>query len=142
VDNSVRAYLSAGVPKDKLVVGVPFYGRAFGGVKDVNHGLGQSHDPAALPKKFAGREWTFRNISTKHVGNTGQRFWHDASRVPWLYDATTGVFVTYDDADSIRAKADYVRANNLGGVMIWEMSHDDAQYTLVRAIHAGLRNDK
>ena len=37
------------MPRDKLVVGVPFYGRGWHGVKDVNRGLYQPHGPG-LPK--------------------------------------------------------------------------------------------
>lgn len=52
--------------------------------------------------------------------------------VPWLYDAASGLWITYDDPESVRAKVDYVRAHRLGGVVIWELGGDDGR--LMRAI--------
>ncbi len=48
VDAAVQAYLAAGVPPKKLTVGVPFYGRGWQGVPDVNHGLFQPATGAAM----------------------------------------------------------------------------------------------
>src|SRR5262249_6269856 len=42
VDAAVRAYLSAGVPAGKIVLGVPFFGYGWEGVSNVNHGLYQA----------------------------------------------------------------------------------------------------
>ena len=51
-DERVDAYLAAGVPKEKLVVGVPFYGYGYGGVEAGRNGLLQRvalDGPEALP---------------------------------------------------------------------------------------------
>ncbi len=42
--------------------------------------------------------------------------------------------MSYDDPVSLGVKGDYIRANNLGGAMIWELSGDDAQGSLVAAL--------
>jgi chitinase len=52
--------------------------------------------------------------------------------VPWLYDSTTGTWVSYDDPESVAAKAQYVREHRLGGVVIWELGGDDG--ALMKAI--------
>ena len=39
---SVQPWLQAGVPADRIVMGVPFYGRAWGGVNPTDNGLFQS----------------------------------------------------------------------------------------------------
>jgi len=57
--------------------------------------------------------------------------------VPWLYDSTSGTWVSYDDPESVAAKATYVRDHGLGGVVIWELGGDDG--ALMRAITASLR---
>ncbi|MGL6008596.1 MAG: immunoglobulin-like domain-containing protein, partial [Culicoidibacterales bacterium] len=51
-------------------------------------------------------------------------YWDEAAQAPYLYDATTGKFFTYDNARSITAKADYVLDNNLGGMIGWMASQD------------------
>ena len=43
-DASVRQHLAAGIPPDKLVLGVAFYGRGFAGVNPVNNGLHQPYE--------------------------------------------------------------------------------------------------
>lgn len=57
-----------------------------------------------------------------------ERFWHDEAKVPWLYNPTTQIMISYDDEVSIQAKAEYIISENLGGGMFWEFSGDkDAQ---------------
>ena len=46
------------------------------------------------------------------------------SGVPWLHEPSSGLFLSYDDPASLLLKKQYVQANGLGGVMIWEMSSD------------------
>ena len=42
--------------------------------------------------------------------------------------------IAYDDPQSLGLKADYVRANTLGGMMVWQLSADDAKYTLLQTL--------
>ncbi len=137
-DATVRAYRAAGVPAAKIVVGVPFYGRAFGGVRDVNHGLFQPHDGKPPPGPGGARQWTYGTIVASGLDKSPQRHWHEQAKVPWLYDAQTQVMVSYEDPESARIRANYVRENDLGGVMVWELSQDDADASLLRALNAGL----
>ena len=131
VDSTVALYLRGGVPARKIVIGVPFYGRAYGGVHGTNGGLFQ---PATPPP----REWAtgldYRQIAARNLTTQGfTRFWSSEARVPWLHNDSLGVFISYDDAESIGLKAEYARERGLGGVMIWEIGGDDG--TLMRAIH-------
>jgi chitinase len=59
--------------------------------------------------------------------------------VPWLFDDKEALFVSYDDPRSLRGKAQYVRDNKLGGVMIWELSDGDENASLLKAVNEGLR---
>ena len=52
--------------------------------------------------------------------------------MPWLYDSTSGTWVSYDDPQSVGEKVRYVRERGLGGVLIWELGGDDG--SLMRAI--------
>ncbi|KAJ3119948.1 hypothetical protein HK100_000101 [Physocladia obscura] len=47
-----------------------------------------------------------------------------------------GVFISYDDIVSVRAKAAFAKGKGLGGVMIWEISQD-FQGELVQAVTGG-----
>ncbi len=122
VDAAVRAYLKAGVLPHKITLGMPFYGRGWTTATPDNHGLYQK-----LAKgEINGTAYTYRNLAENYVGqNDYKRFWSYGAKVPWLYNATDRVFITYEDPESIEYKADYVADQYLGGAMIWHLSSDD-----------------
>lgn len=137
VDAAVKGYRKAGVPAEKIVVGVPFYGRGWTGVADVNRGLYQPHK--GLPRgTWEAGVFDYKDIAA-HYASKLPRHWHDEAKAAWLFDPVKGLLISYDDAESIRGKAEYVKKAGLGGVMIWEVSADDAKRSLLKAIHQGLR---
>lgn len=132
VDAAAQAFVDAGVPAEKIVIGVPFFGRGFKGVPASNHGLFQPH--AGVPEGSRGEGiYDWEHISRDYLG-AYDRQWHDDAKVPWLYDAREQIMITYDDPDSVALKADYVRQHDLGGVMIWELSADDDKGSLIDAL--------
>ncbi len=140
VRTTVDAYLAAGVPKAKLVLGVPFFGYGYGGVDAGRNGLFQPARRNGFEQPPAPDPWIgavrYRLIAAAtRSGFT--RYWEPKAGVPWLYNARTRTWITYDDAQSLALKADLVRERGLGGVMIWELSGDDG--TLLPTIHRRLR---
>ncbi len=121
-DAAMQAYLAAGIPASKLVMGIPFYGRGWQGAPDVNYGLYQT---ATGPAKGTWEPGVFdyADIAKRYLP-TYTRYWQDEAKVPWLYDPATGIMITYEDPESVGLKADYVKAQSLGGVMLWELSND------------------
>ena len=133
VDAAIRAYMSAGIPSSKIVVGVPFFGYGWEGVTNINHGLYQaSAGPAQGTWQHDG-VFDFQDLKNNYLGSY-LRFWSTEASAPWLYSPDAGVMISYDDAQSLSLKADYVNANHLGGVMIWQLSADDAESPLVNAL--------
>lgn len=55
---------------------------------------------------------------------TYTRYWDDASKVPFLFNPSTGIWISYDDLQSIGLKNDYIKREQLGGAMFWELSSD------------------
>ncbi len=119
-DAAVRAYLAAGVPADKIVLGIPFYGRSWRGAG--GNGLFQIAQGPAMGQDEPG----FMSYSDIVQGplKTFQRYWEDDAKVPWLHDMETGVFISYEDAESIEWKVRYIREKGLGGAMVWELGLD------------------
>ncbi|HEY5118437.1 MAG TPA: glycoside hydrolase family 18 protein [Anaerolineales bacterium] len=120
-DNAaVRGYLATGVPAKKIVLGIPFYGRAWQGA--TGDGL---FAPAAGPARA---KYEFGYMDYVEILNGPlqkyQRHWDDDAKVPWLFDPASGTFITYDDAESIQWKVKYIQENGLGGGMIWELGSD------------------
>jgi chitinase len=136
VDASMVSFIKGGVPAEKLLVGVPFYGKAYGQVQNVNAGLFQPGTQNPAGWKQGDGDW--KTLSQTRLKDPRYaRHWEATARVPWLYDSTSGTWVTYDDPESVAAKAAYVRQHGLGGIIIWELGGDDG--ALIRAISAGLR---
>ncbi len=133
VAGAVAYYEQHGVPKDKLVLGVPFYGRGFKLESDANQGLYQRYS-APHP---AG-DW--RQIQANMLGQPGwERQWHPVAQTPWLYNATEKVFVSYEDPTSIGLRANFAKDSGLRGVFMWELTGDDAQGSLLKAMVAPFR---
>jgi chitinase len=136
-EGTILGYIKAGVPPEKLVLGVPFYGRGWTGVADTNHGLYQPYT-SILKGTYGDGTIDYHDLADSFIGKT-PRYWNDAAQVPWLYDAATGTMISYDDAESLAKKAEFVKQHGLGGVMAWELSADDPAHTLLNALYDTLR---
>ena len=132
VDRAVNEYLAAGVPPQKLVIGAAFYGREFGEVTPEHDGLYQRYGSYVT-------EHSWPQIKSDYLDRNGFVRHHDPqAQASWLWNADTRRFITYDDPQSIAAKAAYVKAHGLGGIMYWEQRHDP-EGKLVEAVREGLR---
>jgi chitinase len=116
VQDTIRLFLNQGVPANKLIMGIPFYGRAYNQVTNHNNGLYQSFTGGGSALSYA-------NLEANYVNNNGfTRYWEPDSKVPWLFNGSQ--FISYDDTESIGYKTSFIKANSLGGVMMWELSQD------------------
>ena len=118
-----------GAPANKLVVGVPAYGKGWAGVPNVNNGLYQNGSGAAQGTYEAGTE--DYDVLKNRAGTV---FRDNTNGAVWKFDGST--FWSYDDPQLIQTKGQYVKANGLGGLMIWSLDGDDG--TLVAAMQTGL----
>ncbi len=140
-DAAIQGYIARGVPAGKLVFGLPFYGRGVQGVPNVNGGLFQPFSSTPMgtwdnASTGATGMFDYADIAQNYVDQPGIDAYRDAnSGVPWLHAPATGLFLSYDDPESIALKKQYVVANGLGGVMIWEMSNDLDDQLLNAAIY-------
>lgn len=130
-DRAVRQFIAAGAPPGKLLLGAAFYGREFADVRPRHHGLYQPYG------HYQG-EHPWPELERRYIGHDGfVRYRDSAAQAPWLWNATTHRFISYDDPVSLAAKAAYVRSHRLGGIMYWEQSQDPTG-ELLQAIWRGL----
>ncbi len=103
--------LSRGVPPEKLLLGIPFFGRSF----DAPGLYEKSTRSESLPVKEIMRlpagEWTLLRDG--------------CAEVPYLVRADGTKVISFEDADSVEAKCGLVLAAGTAGVIIWELSGDD-----------------
>src|ERR1700720_2176649 len=125
---TVEGYLESGVAPGKIVFGVPFYGYQWRNVPNIDNGL---FEPGAPDGQGA----AYNYIVT--IESQFQKRRDSITQALWLYNGSH--FWTYDDATSIKFKMDYVRRQNLGGVMAWNLSHDLSDGRLLNAVVSGLQ---
>ena len=131
-ERAVRQFLNAGVPARKLLIGAAFYGREFAEVRPRHRGLYQPYG------RYQG-EQPWPHLEKDTIGKNGYvRYWDAAAQAPWLWNARLRRFISYDDPQSIAAKAAYVKSMHLGGIMYWEQSLDPSG-ELLEALWQGLR---
>ena len=128
-DEAVDAHVKAGVPKNRQVMGVPFYGKA-------------EKSPAAGTKIF---EYSVKYYEIPDILEKGQykgkalarpvtRQWDATAMVPFLVDAAGKNVLSYDDPESVAAKGAYVVANGHLGAMFWEYRCDTGDHALLGAL--------
>jgi len=112
---ALQAHLDAGVPKNKLVMGIPFYGR--GDKKKVND---------------------FVNFREMPMSQFEER-WDDKSKVPYLVDDTGTLVLTFENEKSIKEKAAYIKSQGILGAMYWEFYGDNDDLLLSKTLYDGLK---
>ncbi len=132
VDAAVKAYFAAGVPAAKIVLGVHFVGTGWKGVKNANNGLYQKNSGPAEGTWEPG-SFDYKDLKKNYLSSY-TRFWHEKAQVPWLYNPTTKIMISYEDSQSLGLKANYAIMKQLGGLMIWQLSADDEQHSLVSTV--------
>ena len=158
---TVDYYLANGVPADKIVVGVPFYGKRYVGVPSENNGLYQPFVPQGWPfndsptfHELVDTGLTDGNLKVigptavaapRNLGNDDRGingftwYWNGAAGAPWLYNPTLdrGTFISYMDPHAVIERAQLVNGEHLRGLWAWEISQDDNANDLVGAMTSG-----
>ena len=132
-DEAVDAHVKAGVPKDRQVMGVPFYGKAeknpAEGTKIFEYSVKYNEIPDILNKGL---------YKGKPLARAVRRQWDPVAMVPFLVDETGKNVLSYDDPESVEAKGTYVKANGHLGAMFWEYRGDIGDHALLKALVKGV----
>lgn len=139
VADAVAYYLSQGVPSEKLVVGIPLYGRSFANVQSTTDGLFAAYNGAGQGTTSEAGVRFFSDIKNNLL-KTYKRYWDNKAQAPYLFNPALREFVTYDDEESITLKTEFIKQNNLGGAMVWELGLDTIQWHAMSALNNGLKS--
>ncbi|XP_076759553.1 chitinase-3-like protein 1 isoform X1 [Xylocopa sonorina] len=146
VNSAVRYWLSQGAPADKLIVGIPAYGRSFTLANSANNKVG-------APTVSGGKAGPY----TQETGTLGYNEICEYLAQGWTivrereqfvpYAFSGNQWVGYDDTTSVQEKANYVKSMGLGGMMMWSVDTDDfrgncgEKYPLLSTINRVLRGN-
>ncbi len=136
VERAVADVVTAGVPVSKVVLGVPFYSRAWRGVR-TQDGLYRDGEPVrgAALRDLEGAPCA--RVAALAATNGWRRVWDEQAEAPYFWNPGQGLFVSCEDPESLRLKCRFVRERGLAGVMFWEI-HSDPTGTLLDALVEGL----
>ena len=117
VHSCVQNWLDGGGTRDKINIGLPFYGRSFLSATGLNQHHGGSDtihwgQDEGTPQYF--------NIVAR-LGEMTQE-WDEATWTQWAYFNDGGGLISFDNEAAICAKTEFVQQHNLNGFIIWELS--------------------
>ncbi|KAI8330619.1 chitinase [Chlamydoabsidia padenii] len=129
---AVTDYIAAGVPPQKLVFGIPAYGRGFT----------NTTGPHATYQGTPDGSWEKGQYDYKALPRPGAQECHDHTvGASWSFDPQQREFVTYDSPVVVQAKCDYIKRTGMAGAMFWELSADHPvghPRSLVHTVHRAL----
>ena len=139
-DESVDAHVKAGVPKNRMVMGCPFYGKAEKNPSDANKVFVDSKGNVGYSIKYYDivpvvQSGTYKGVT---LSKKLHRVWDAKSTVPYMADDTGRNYLSYDDPESIEAKGLYVKNNGHLGAMFWEYRSDTSDHALLKALVKGV----
>lgn len=114
-DEAVQAHIQAGMPAEKLVLGIPFYGR--GNKTDVK---------GFIP---------YRDI-LQLQGFVSK--WDSVAQVPYLVNSSEAFVCSYETPESIKYKMAFLHEKGLLGAMFWEYAGDTDDNILSKTVFEGV----
>jgi chitinase len=126
-DAAIQKLKSKGIPANKLLLGLGFYGRGWTGVTQSAPG-GTATGPAPGTyeqgiedyKVLKGRCPANGTVAGTAYAKCGSQWW------------------SYDTPATVRGKVSWASGQNLGGVFFWELSGDTTNGELISAIRSGI----
>ena len=122
VASDIATYIYYGIPKSKIVVGCGMYSLKWSNVQaGSTHGLNQTGTRDSSNIHYS-------QLLSEYVNKNGfVRYWDDINKAPYLYNASTKTFISYDDSESVRYKCECVTTNDIGGIMFFDYCTCDGE---------------
>ncbi len=131
-DDAVQTLTGFGISPAQLILGYPSYGRAVGGVS--SQGIGQPFttsfqgdlDPSNCVITLGAQDVCSGMVSYNWIlsQSLSPQYINVNGAVSGAYANFGNNFISYDDPNSIKAKAQYTLSNQLGGMMTWALRFD------------------
>ncbi|XP_068946484.1 chitinase-3-like protein 2 isoform X1 [Petaurus breviceps papuanus] len=124
VDYAVNYWKSQGMPEEKIIMGIPTYGRSFTlSTPSPNPGVGAPASAPGTPGQFTAEAGflAYYEVCQFLQGATVKRI--PEQQVP--YAVKGNQWVGFDDEESVETKVKYLKNSKLGGAMIWSLDLDD-----------------
>uniref|UniRef100_A0A182SA33 chitinase n=1 Tax=Anopheles maculatus TaxID=74869 RepID=A0A182SA33_9DIPT len=125
VNASIHYWLAQGAPAEKLVLGIPLYGRSFTLANAANSQVGAPAVGGGIAGPYTRQAGVmgYNEFCEKLLTESWERRWSSEQQVP--YAVRNNQWLGYDDLLSIQQKVKYLLDLGLGGAMVWSLETDD-----------------
>lgn len=113
-ESAVAAHLKAGIPAEKLTLGLPFYGRG------------------------KGPYGNFTDYRRLKIADGCEERWDPIACAPYIADSDGKLVLGFEDPRSIALKCDFIREKGLLGAMYWDYAGDNEAGELRKAVADGI----
>ncbi|XP_050434673.1 chitinase-3-like protein 2 [Adelges cooleyi] len=122
VNTSIQYWISKGMPKEKILLGMPTYGHSFKLINEDNHDIGSPASGFGIGKNgFI----TFPQACNFISHQKAVTIFDHETRTPYSYCHKD--WISYDNENSLAYKAELVASLGLGGAMVFSLNTDDFQ---------------
>ncbi|MEZ7007284.1 glycosyl hydrolase family 18 protein [Streptomyces sp. AD55] len=126
--DAIAKFKSKGVPAEKLLLGIGFYGRGWTGVTQAAPG-GTATGPAAGAYEAGIEDYKILKNTCPSTGTIAGTAYAHCGTNWWSYDTPA----------TVKSKMAWSKQQGLGGAFFWEFSGDTTDGELVGAIDSGLK---
>ncbi|MEU0883956.1 glycoside hydrolase family 18 protein [Lentzea sp. NPDC005914] len=126
-DAAIQKLKSKGVPANKMLLGLGFYGRGWTGVTQAAPG---GTATGAAPGTYEAGIEDYKVLKGRCPAN--------GTVAGTAYAKCGSQWWSYDTPATIRSKVSWASGQNMGGVFFWELSGDTSNGELVSAIRSGI----
>ncbi|KAK4197856.1 family 18 putative glycoside hydrolase [Triangularia verruculosa] len=126
-EKAINDYVAKGVAPNKIVLGLPLYGRAFqatSGPGKPYSGIGEGSAQAGI--------WLYKDLP--RLG--AKELWDEQAMASYSFDEQRQELISYDTVRSAVAKVKYLKSKGLGGTVFWEAAGDkkEEEKSLVKTV--------
>ncbi|CAJ0584190.1 unnamed protein product, partial [Mesorhabditis spiculigera] len=122
---AANAWHNWGIPKEKVIVGIAPYAHGWTLKNASKIQPGSTGNTASPALKFSQEKGAAAYYEICEMLAAGaKRYWHAQHEVPWLIQ-NNKQWYSYDDAESVELKMDFIKDNDFGGAFVWTLDLDD-----------------
>lgn len=152
----VKAWSAAGMPRDKILLGIPAYGYINTSKKQTLRTRSRSRSSSSQRRAVkltssdgstSSGQINFSTLVSQGALKLGAdglfdgaggftKYWDDCSDTPYLSDASR--VITYDDTSSIFDKGAFASAAGIAGISMWSLDGDTESWALTNSAIAGM----
>jgi len=149
--SSLEYWHSKGVPKDKLILSLPFFGRTWKLFNTQNPGRGALTEGAGAPGPYTNQAGYLAYNELCYMMTQDPQLWtlrYDTNAVA-TYAVQTRHWISYESTRTLTEKARFVVNEGYAGVSVFWISADDfrgdcgtTKFPLLHAIHTGFQPEE